>query len=223
MTKPGTELSQKDYGSSVSDQQWEHDEQAEEYGLLDATVWVGSDCSPISHQEIAGRILDDEWAAKLYKLLEAGRLVATGIVPSTQIREPIPKEVWERASRSEDCVDGHQIEFITDDCRDQYTGQLTLFGSVGPNWTGITIEGPLLREVFPAAPMATAGHEKKAAAELAAHLRDIPDIRKKDAADILRRAGYELSVRGFNERVWPEARALAGLTRQAAPGRKSQQ
>lgn len=70
---------------------------------------------------------------------------------------------------------------------------------------------------FPIPTKATIGRETAAAKLLAPHLRERPDMTKKEAKSI--RGDFNLGVRPFG-RVWPKARELAGLPILAPPGRK---
>ena len=66
----------------------------------------------------------------------------------------------------------------------------------------------------------TAAAKSGATRALASQLRDNPDLKRADAKNWCATAGYQLSARGFQSRVWPEARTLAGLPAIGSPGRK---
>ena len=66
----------------------------------------------------------------------------------------------------------------------------------------------------------TAATESVATKALASQLRDNPDLKRADAKNWCAAAGYQLSARGFQSRVWPKARTLAGLPAIGSPGRK---
>ena len=62
--------------------------------------------------------------------------------------------------------------------------------------------------------------ESVATKALSSRLRDNPDLKRVDAKNWCAAAGYQLSARGFQSRVWPGARKLAGLPAIGSPGRK---
>jgi hypothetical protein len=66
----------------------------------------------------------------------------------------------------------------------------------------------------------TIDRETKAIPDLASHLRENPNLKRKEAATWCKKQGFTFSDRGFQYRVWPEARERAGLLRRAPPGRK---
>jgi hypothetical protein len=63
-------------------------------------------------------------------------------------------------------------------------------------------------------------HESEAIEILASHLRNDPNLKREDARALLRENAFNLSDRGFQYRVWPPARKLAGLEAIAPSGRK---
>jgi hypothetical protein len=66
----------------------------------------------------------------------------------------------------------------------------------------------------------TAARETAAIKALADHLRSKADVTRQDARSWLTSQGFDVSQRGFQSRIWPEARRRAGLEPLAAPGRK---
>jgi hypothetical protein len=65
-----------------------------------------------------------------------------------------------------------------------------------------------------------AGDETAAIRALASQLRSTPEMTRSEAASWCTKAGFRLSQRGFQGRVWPRARAQADLQAKALPGRK---
>jgi hypothetical protein len=68
-------------------------------------------------------------------------------------------------------------------------------------------------------PSATAGQETAAVKALASHLKDNRQLTRAEAMEWLRMAGFTLTGRGFQSRIWPQAREQAGLQATAPPGR----
>jgi hypothetical protein len=64
---------------------------------------------------------------------------------------------------------------------------------------------------------AVASDEQRAIQALAAHLKEMPNCRRDDAAEWCRQRGFAITGRRFQSHIWPKARALAGLP-EKAPG-----
>jgi hypothetical protein len=62
--------------------------------------------------------------------------------------------------------------------------------------------------------------ERAAIKALASHLKNHTDITRADARKWLVQQGFAVNPRGFQFRVWPEGRTLAGLLPIAPPGAK---
>jgi len=65
-----------------------------------------------------------------------------------------------------------------------------------------------------------ASDEDGAIEALSLYLVQNSDLKRVDAAEWCRREGFQLTGRGFQSRVWPNARIRAGLKGTASPGRK---
>jgi hypothetical protein len=70
-------------------------------------------------------------------------------------------------------------------------------------------------------PAATAGDENAAIKALAAQFKENAKLTRAEAAAWCVEKKFTLSKRGFQFRVWPKAREIAGLPATAQPGRKS--
>jgi len=75
------------------------------------------------------------------------------------------------------------------------------------------------QESHPVSP-ATARDEKAAIEALASQLRSNDKLKRRDAMSWCRKEGFNLTWRGFQNRVWPGARVKAGLEAKARAGRK---
>jgi hypothetical protein len=65
-----------------------------------------------------------------------------------------------------------------------------------------------------------ASDEAAAVKALAARLKECPELTRAAANEWCREKGYVLSGRGFQDRVWPQARVKAELPEKAQGGRK---
>jgi hypothetical protein len=64
----------------------------------------------------------------------------------------------------------------------------------------------------------TSDVENAAKKALADELKSNPGLRREDAWEFCREMGFKLSQRGFQSRIWPEARKRAGLAEKPNPG-----
>jgi hypothetical protein len=67
---------------------------------------------------------------------------------------------------------------------------------------------------------ATVWHETAAIKALKEVLEENKQLKKADAKELCRKLGHNISERGFQSRVWPQARRQAGLDEMAPKGRK---
>jgi hypothetical protein len=86
-------------------------------------------------------------------------------------------------------------------------------------WTDHVIE-VLYRGEDEGRPASTIRHETAAIVALAGHLKNNPNLTRAQAKAWCKESGLNVSGRGFQSRVWPEARAQAGLQHTAPAGRK---
>ncbi|TGD92629.1 hypothetical protein [Methylobacterium nonmethylotrophicum] len=66
----------------------------------------------------------------------------------------------------------------------------------------------------------TASDERRAKDLASILLKSRPDMSKSDVLAAITAAGIAISCVGFNQRIWPAAREMAGLPTKAPPGRK---
>jgi hypothetical protein len=95
--------------------------------------------------------------------------------------------------------------------------------AVGPDgtyWWSIHIQILVDQKTEPV-PAATARNESAAIKALAAQFKKNTKLTRVEAFTWCDKNGFTLSKRGFQSRVWPKARELAGLPATARPGRKS--
>jgi hypothetical protein len=76
-----------------------------------------------------------------------------------------------------------------------------------------------LLRALPQAPVVSTGSAEKRAEKLLAELLRSGEMKKPDARKALANASIVISGRGFEDRVWPNARQAAGLPRTAPAGR----
>jgi hypothetical protein len=86
-----------------------------------------------------------------------------------------------------------------------------------PHWVYVTRTS--FEKFAKAIPSATAAAEKRAILHLKSLLEVNNNISKSEARAACRQ--FKVSGQGFDDRVWPDARQLAGLPRKADAGRKS--
>ena len=66
----------------------------------------------------------------------------------------------------------------------------------------------------------TVGQQTKASNALALYLKENPNLKREEAAAWCENQGFTISGRGFQNKVWPDAREKAGFSRKAPSGRK---
>ncbi|MBV9548802.1 MAG: hypothetical protein JO256_03915 [Alphaproteobacteria bacterium] len=81
---------------------------------------------------------------------------------------------------------------------------------------------PTLRvtQIWPLAARQTSSAEAQAVKILTERLQGLPNLKRDDAREILKQKNISVSARGFQGRVWPQARTNAGLNPTASAGRK---
>ena len=86
--------------------------------------------------------------------------------------------------------------------------------------TKVLCGGERANNNFEKKPTTTAAQESAAIKALTSHLKTNPDLKRAAALTWCEENGFALTDRGFQNRVWPQARKDAGLESRAAPGRK---
>jgi hypothetical protein len=130
---------------------------------------------------------------------------------------------WETSSFKNQLPDGRgkrldKIGVLLADLRWYLEGGAKLFADrEGPVRTSPSIVEP--KDVHERSARRLAG-ERAAIKALASHLKSHPDITRAGATKWLVQQAFAVNPRGFQFRVWPEARRLAGLPPIAPPGAK---
>jgi hypothetical protein len=86
--------------------------------------------------------------------------------------------------------------------------------------TNVLCGGERANNNFEKKPTTTAAQESAAIKALASHLKTNPDLKRATALTWCKENGFAVTGRGFQARVWPQARKDADLDPIAAPGRK---
>ena len=87
-------------------------------------------------------------------------------------------------------------------------------------WTAVCFRKSDVLKHWPATPRVRKHFSKQAVFDaLVSYLKQNADLTRKQAVESLRRAGYKISKHSF-QKIWPDAREDAGLSRFALAGRK---
>jgi len=153
-----------------------------------------------------GKLITVNATAELLKALQAGAIQATGLASLGEPRTPIAAYLWRDLDFYES---NHRVVART-------------MSGLGLGFDDVAFESKSVRAHWPpihAKVKATAGAETRAKAALAAELRANKHMRR-ETAQTLCMSEYGVSKRGFLNRVWPDAREAAGLSRIGSRGRK---
>jgi hypothetical protein len=127
---------------------------------------------------------------------------------------------WETSSFKNQLPDSRsrrlaKIEVLIADVK-WYLNRAEFSADAGRSVTASPSISPEVRE----GPAQKLAGESGAIKALASHLKDHPDMKRVDAKNWLVQQRFAVNPRGFQTRVWPEARRLAGLAPVAPPGAK---
>jgi hypothetical protein len=152
-----------------------------------------------------GRVVDQLSDDELWSALCSGKLEARIYCVGRTDFGPIPLSPLGFLSADRDQVLGrYQIDVRETDRRRPITIRRAI---PVPHWLFVTRAS--LDKFMEAKPAATAGAEDRAAKHLAGVLKMDPDMKRQDALHECRK--FNLTNRGFQNRVWPKARQLAKL------------
>ena len=127
---------------------------------------------------------------------------------------------WNTSSFKNPWLDGRRlekIEVLIADLRWYSKGGELSGAPRGPTRAPPSASEP--KDVHEGSAQRVAG-ERAAIKALASHLKNHTDITRADARKWLVQQGFAVNPRGFQFRVWPEGRTLAGLLPIAPPGAK---
>jgi hypothetical protein len=174
---------------------------------------------PPDYQEyiFLGRVLDRFSDDDVWTALCSGELKAhpycVGCVDFDPDPEPFSPQVFTINGRRDALFSHCQVWVRDEDTRRSVRVRRRI---AVPHWLYVTRAS--LDQFTKSMPTATVAAEKRAAAHLKTLLERNRDMSKGEARKACER--FNLSGAGFDDRVWPDAREAAGLSRQAPAGKK---
>ena len=148
----------------------------------------------------------DDAMTALIAALRAGNIEASGLPSPSALRAPLPAQAWIDLGLNDE--DGHVVARGEHGSDARYAKLLLAPSAVQRKWRGTS-----------KTETATALGEANAIRSLTKMLLENNNLAREAALAHCQKK-HCISKRGFQQRVWPEARAKSGLSKRAPPGRK---